>query len=131
MTAAVRDIGVAINWRITLLGLNLAAWLVGALAVAILLVRHEMSVPSPYPGFGYSIPMFTDFPVLYPAKIDPAPVVDLKGIGRLRPAPAEHPLNQVLLGQHQDRGLTSPPLGAPRPLSAPEAPRPLKQSAAH
>ena len=130
MNAAVRDIGVAINWRITLLGLNLAAWLVGALAVAVLLVRHEMSVPSPYPSFGYAIPMFNDFPVLYPAKLDPEPVVGLKGIGALQPSPAEHP-NQVLVGQHPDHGLAQPALGAPRPLSAPEAPRPLKQSAAH
>ena len=131
MSAAVRDIGVAINWRITLLGLNLAAWLVGALVVAILLVHHEMSEPSPYPGFGYSIPMFNDFPVLYPAKIDSVPVVGLKAIAGLRPAPAEHPLIQGLFGQHPDRALAQPALGAPRPLSSAEETRPPKRSAAH
>ena len=112
MAAAVRDLGVAINWRITLLGLNLAAWLVGALLLAALLVHHEMASPPLYPGFGYSLPMFNDVPVLYPARIDSQPV-GLKGIGALKAAPAAHPGSSAL-AQHPAQ------LGAPRRLSSAE-----------
>jgi hypothetical protein len=116
MSAAARDLGVAINWRITLLGLNLAAWLAGALLIAALFVHHEMTEPRLYPGFGFSVPMlFNDVPVFYPAKVDNQPVVGLKGISALKPSPA--PSGQAVLGQqpHHEGAL-----GQPRPLSAPD-----------
>jgi hypothetical protein len=121
MAAAARDLGVAINWRVTLLGLNLAAWLVGALIIAALFVRHEMTAPPLYPGFGYTLPvMFNDVPVFYPAKVEPPPVVGLQTIGALKPATP--PAGQGALAQHQDRGLAQTALGGPRPLSPPDHP---------
>src|ERR1700733_7727995 len=78
MTTAVRGVSAAINWRITLLGLNLAAWLAGPLVVPVLVVHHEMTAPPLYPGFGYNIPMFTDFPSTYPLMLENEPVVGLK-----------------------------------------------------
>ena len=123
MEAAVRDIGVAINWRVTLLGLNLAAWLVGALVVTALFVHRDLSgAPTLYPGFGYSIPMFDDFPALGPLKAESEPVVDLRRIGGIGQSATVRQLNQVSLGQHQDRGLAQQGLGRPRRLGAPEEP---------
>ena len=119
MSAAVRDVGVAINWRVTLLGLNLAAWLVGALLVAALFLHHEMAEPPLYPGFGYSIPMFNDLPTLYPTKVESEPVVGLKGIGRLPEGSAESQLNQVAAGQR--KALAQSELGTPRRLQDPRA----------
>ena len=118
MAVAARDLGVAINWRVTLLGLNLAAWLVGALILAALFVRHEMTSPPLYPGFGYSLPMFNDVPVLYPARVDAQPVVGLKKISAL--PTAVRPANQSVLPQHSDHGLAQTPLGPPRRLSPPD-----------
>jgi hypothetical protein len=118
MTAAARPIGVAINWRITLLGLNLAAWLVAALVVAAVFMHRDISgQPALYPGFGYSIPMFDDMSLLYPLKVDREPVVDLSRIGKLgrRPparqasaVPALGPRTDAGLAQHSQRRLVSP-----------------------
>ncbi len=119
MAAATRDLGVAINWRITLLGLNLAAWLVGALIITALFVRREMTSAPLYPGFGYTLPvMFNDVPALYPTKLEPQPVVGLKKIGALKPGQA--PATQSVLGPHPDNGLAQTALGGPRPLSPPD-----------
>ncbi len=126
MNTAVRDVGVAINWRVTLLGLNLAAWLVAALLVAALFVHREMAQPPLYPGFGYSIPMFNDLPTLYPTKVENEPVVGLQGIGRLRVGSAENQLNQVGLGQHKP--LTPGQLGTPQRLSSPDVTRAVRDS---
>src|SRR5438874_104660 len=121
MGAAVRDIGVAINWRVTLLGLNLAAWLVGALVVTALFVHRDLSgAPTLYPGFGYSIPMFDDFPALDPLKAESEPVVNLRRIGAIGQSAAVRHLNQVSLGQSQDRGLSQHGLGRPRRLATPD-----------
>jgi hypothetical protein len=123
MGAAVRDIGVAINWRVTLLGLNLAAWLVGALVVTALFVHRDLTgAPTLYPGFGYSIPMFEDFPTLGPLKTDSEPVVNLRRIGVIGQSAAVRQLNQVSLDQGQDKGLSQRGLGRPRRLATPEDP---------
>ena len=90
MGAAVRDLELAINWRVTLLGLNVAAWLVAALAVAGLFMHRDITgEPSPTPGFGYSIPMFDDFRLIYSAKTESEPVVGLKRVGGLSQEGAE------------------------------------------
>jgi hypothetical protein len=121
MSVAVRDVGVAINWRITLLGLNLAAWLIAALVIAVLFAHREMpGEPMLYPGFGYSIPMFNDLPALYPSKAESEPVVGLQGITRLPPAPGKSQMGQVGLNEHKDGGLSQRGLGKPRRLSTPE-----------
>jgi hypothetical protein len=123
MNTAVRDVGVAINWRVTLLGLNLAAWLVAALIVAALFVHREMSEPPLYPGFGYSVPMFNDLPVIYPMKADNEPVVGLKGIGRL----GESPVGQAPFAAHDGKALSQRQLGTPKRLPSPEDPRTFQQ----
>jgi len=121
MSAAVRDVGVAINWRVTLLGLNLAAWLVGALVIAALFVNHEIEHPPLYPGFGDTVQMFNDIPVFYPARVESQPPVGLQGIGQLRQTPPQRELNPAALNPHQDRGLARSALGPPRPLGRPDA----------
>jgi hypothetical protein len=121
MSAVIRDTGLAINWRITLLGLNLAAWLAAALGVAILFVHHEMTQPPIYPGFGDTVTMFNDTPVFYPAKADDAPVVNLKAIGNLPQG--------ALAGE---RGSSRRGLGAPERISKdPRALQKALQPAAH
>jgi hypothetical protein len=112
MSTAVRDLGVAINWRVTLLGLNLAAWLVAALIVAALFVNREVSQPQLYPGFGYAIPMFNDLPVLYPIRAEGEPVVGLKKIDKIGPGAAGR-LTPAPYAQSQPQRQ----LGAPRRLS--------------
>ena len=125
MGAAVRQLEVAINWRVTLLGLNLAAWLVAALVVVGLFV-HRDTEQNLYPGFGYSIPMFDDFTLFYPVKAESESVVDLHGIGQLRQAPVKGQLNHVGLGQAHGLGQHS--IGRPARPDASEDPRPLRES---
>lgn len=121
MGAAVRDLEVAINWRVTLLGLNLAAWLVLALIVAALFVRRDLAGTTTLaPGFG-SIPMFDDVPAFYPARTNSEPAVGLGGIARLEPTGLEDK-RKASLGQRKDGGLSQPQgLGAPRRLAEPQA----------
>jgi hypothetical protein len=126
MSTAVRDTGVAINWRVTLLGLNLAAWLVAALIVAVLFVHREMSQPPLYPGFGYSIPMFNDLPTLYPMKAENEPVVGLKGVGAL--GPVQHQLGPATFAPHNGKALATRQLGTPKRLPSPEDPRAFQQA---
>jgi len=121
MGAAVRELEVAINWRVTLLGLNLAAWLLLALIVAGLFVRRDLSGATALsPGLGYSIPMFEDLPAFYPVKAEGEPAVGLRGIGALRQSAIEEQ-RKIGLGQRQTRGLSQRGLGQPRRLGAPDA----------
>jgi hypothetical protein len=94
MATAVRNLESNINWRVTALGLNLAAWLVAALAVTAIFMHRDLaggeSLP---PAFGAAIPMFEDFTVLRAAKPDVAPV-DLRRIERLRQWSLEHQLDR-------------------------------------
>jgi hypothetical protein len=126
MGAAVRELEVAINWRVTLLGLNLAAWLVFALIVAALFVRRDLAGgPVLAPGFGYAIPMFEDLSAFSPAKADGQPAVGLRGIGGI-PQDALHP--RPPKAEAPGRGLSQRGLGSPRRLGTPEDPRALQEA---